>query len=200
MAKDKVSFTDHPRRQHAFLAMMLAGLEWKGDPENLLWECIPALTVYGTYDQLVAKGEIIRAAAIVNRDLPMDEEDRKRFAATLNELGGYILRLAVGAGQIEKKVSALGCRVSPKTGKVSFNRKGKQKGKGKDIVRKRIWEIYTENYREEYQAATTRRQLTIREAIGKHLSSHIDERELISDAKAGALIYDTIRKGEDRSK
>jgi hypothetical protein len=200
MAKDNVSFTDHPRRQRAILAMMLAGTEWRGDSEKLIWECIPALTVYGTYDQLVAKGEIIRTAAIVNRDLPMDEDDRKRFAASLNELGGYILRLAVGAGQIEKKLAALGCRVNPENGKVSFKRKGKQKGKGKDVVRKRIWEIYLEHYQEEYQAATTKRQHAIREAIGKHLSSNIDESELSPDADAGAIIYDTIRRGETRSK
>lgn len=198
MAKDKVHFTDPPRRQHAILAMMLAGSEWKGDPEKLLWECIPALTVYGTYEKLVAKGEIIRTAAIVNRDLPMDEDDRKRIAETLNELGGYILRLAVGAAKIKEQVTALGCRVNPETGKVSLRRNGK----GSDVVRKRIWKIYTENYREEYQAATTRRKLDIRVEIGgrSELANFLDEHELNPDADAGALIFDTIRKGEDRSK
>jgi hypothetical protein len=67
-------------------------------------------------------------------------------------------------------------------------------------VRKRIWEIYTESYREEYQAAPTKRQYAIRKAIGKRLSDHIDESEMTPDAKAGVLIYDTIRKGEARSK
>jgi len=195
MAKDKVSFTDHPRKQHALLAMSLAGVEWRGDPEKMLWECIAALTVYGTYDKLVEKGEAVRAAAIVNRDLPMDEEDRKRIAETLNELGGYILRLAVGAGKIEEKLKSLGCRVNP-DGRVTT----RQNSKGRDKVRERIWKIYTEGYREEYKKASTRRKFSIRAEIGKRpeLSTYVDERELKPDAKASALIYDTIRRGEAR--
>jgi hypothetical protein len=132
----------------------------------------------------------------------MDEEDRKRIAATLNELGGLILRYIADTERIEHKVSALGCRVNPETGKVSFNRKGKQRGKGKDVVRDRIWAIYAENYREEYQGATTRRKLGIRKEIGERpeLADYIDEHGLIPDADAGALIYDTIKKGENRPK
>jgi hypothetical protein len=197
MAKDKVSFTGHPRRQHALLALALSGVEWKGSPDKLLWECIAALGVYGPSARLKRRFDTVRAAALINRDLPMDGEDREKIAASLNELGGYILRLIGGMENIEKKISNLGCRVNPETGKVTF----KRGGKGKDVVRDRIWEIYTENYRKEYQAAT-RRQCAIRKEIGDRpeLANHIDERELIPDAKAGALIYDTIRRGEFRSK
>jgi hypothetical protein len=47
MAKEKVSFTDPPRIQRAGLALALAGTEWRGEPENLLWECIAALESTG---------------------------------------------------------------------------------------------------------------------------------------------------------
>lgn len=199
MAKDKTSQTDNFRTQRASLALALAGNEWGGDPDHLLMECIAAIGTFGTSEKLKRQFDAVREAAFINRDLPaMNEEDRKRQAASLNELGGYILALIARMERIESKVSAYGCRVDPETGQVSFRRRGG--GKGKDAVRKKIWEIYTENFREEYQTATTKRQYAIRKAIGKLLSDHIDESELIPDAKAGALIYDTIRKGEDRSK
>jgi len=196
MAKDKTSQTDNFRTQRASLALALAGNEWGGDPDNLLWECIAAIGTFGTSAKLKRQFDVVREVAFINRDLPaMNEEDRKRQAASLNELGGYILAPIARMERIEDKVSALGCRVNPETGKVST----KQKSKGRDKVRERILKIYTESYREEYQGATTKRQFAIRQAIGKRLSDHIDERELSPDANAGALIYDTIRKGEDHS-
>jgi len=198
MAKDKVSTTDHPRRMHALLALALSGVGWEGDPDNLLWECIATLGVYGTSEKLKEQFVTVQKAAIINRDLAMDDEDRKRFAATLNELGGYILRLIGGMENIKNTVENLGCRVNDKTGKLTL----KRNGKGPDVVRKRVLAIYTENYRKEYQGATTRRQYAIRKEIGERpeLTSYIDESELTPDAKAGTLIYDTIRKGENRSK
>jgi len=42
--------------------------------------------------------------------------------------------------------------------------------------------------------------LSRRREIGKRLSSYIEGRELIPDAKVTALIYDTIREGEARKR
>ena len=111
----------------------------------------------------------------------------------------------MGAGKIEEKVKALGCRVNPETGKVST----RQNSKGRDVVRARIWKIYAEHYRAEYRAAEKlpparrkRRQYAIRKEIGKRpeLTSFVDEHELRPDADAKALVYDTIRRGESSSK
>jgi|GEM_PF-5963828 len=201
MAKDKVSFTDHPRRRHAILAMMLSEAEWTGNPEKLLWGGIAAIGVYGTSAKLKRQFDTVREVAFINRDLPMDEDERKKIAASLNGLGGYIKRLVVGAERIEKHVASLGCRVNAETGKVST----KQNSKGRDVVRERIWKIYSENYRKDYRFGdkkASRKQFAIRQEIGKlpALTSFIDESELRPDAKVECLIYDTIRRGEDRSK
>jgi hypothetical protein len=145
MKKETITSVKDIRETRAMLALSLAWQEWGGDPENLLWECIGALTRWGTYDKWVEKGEIVREAAIINRDLPINEDNRKRIATSLNELGGYILQMTVGAGKIEEKVKALGCRVNP-DGRVTT----RQKSKGRDKVRERILKIFSEDYRTEY--------------------------------------------------
>jgi hypothetical protein len=38
MAKDKILPDSLFRDRHAFFAMALSGVEWKGPPDKLLWE------------------------------------------------------------------------------------------------------------------------------------------------------------------
>jgi hypothetical protein len=90
MTKEKVSFPDHPRIQPASLALTLAGTEWGGDPEHLLWECIAAIGTYGTSAKLKSQFDAVRAVAFIIRDLPrVDKEGRKRLAESLNESKTY---------------------------------------------------------------------------------------------------------------
>lgn len=77
--------------------------------------------MYGTSGKLERElGEIQRAANIA-RELPMNEDDRKRFIAVIEELEGYIGRLAAQMKKVEAVLEKEGCRINHKNGRVSFN-------------------------------------------------------------------------------
>ena len=197
MTRDKILPDADPRVFRAFFALVTRGRV--RDVRGLEWTALnlrAAVKRYGPPGQLEQQLDDVQRAANVARDLPMDEKDRKRILASIMELGEYIRRLLEDIKEVGNALEQLGYRFNRKTGEISSRRPGK----GRNLEREMVWAIYAENFRDEYLGATLNRRRAIRREIGKRLSSYIEGRELIPDAKVTALIYDTIREGEARKR
>jgi hypothetical protein len=189
MAKDRIHLPDD-MGMNALLSSIVGGNIRAKNRQRKAMYLISTISRYGTSEQLKRKYDAVREAAIINRDLPMDEEDRKRFAAVFNELGNYIRSLAGQMVKVETELEKEGFRVNHETGRVSFRRDGI----GRDVVREEIWTIYKSKYQSQGNTPG------VRKLIAKELSSYIDKKELSINADSGAIIYDAIRRRESHSK
>ncbi len=153
-----------PRENLASVWLYLYGAEgmvWGGniagrDVETLLAP-MAFLQVYGTSVELEAKFQEVRAGAIVNRDLPMNDDDRKRFAASFNELAAYIASLVQRAKAAESLLAAYGQKIDPKTRKATEAKRGRR---GRNLLAECAWSIYTAKYQSKGNTFNTRRKIS----------------------------------------
>lgn len=164
------------------------GMVWGGNVAGHNIETLLApmafLQVYGTPAELEARFQAVRAAAIVNRYLPMNDDDRKRFAASFNELAAYIGLLAQRAKVAESFLAAYGRKINPKTRKVTEAKRGHR---GRDLLGEMVWDIYSKNQKKGNTP-------TVRRKISRELSAYFGESEL--SEKSEAPIYLAIYNRE----
>jgi hypothetical protein len=170
-------------RRWILAAVAGGNIRVSGDPRKKALHLLAALRRYGTSEQLKQKYDAIQEAATINRNLPMNEDDRKRIATSFNELGAYLRRLAASMVMVEAEVVKEGFRVNLETGRVSF----KRDGKGRDVIRAEIWDIFEKKYRKRGNIDFV--HMHIRKELGRFLPP---------ESLPNGFIYDTIDKGIKR--
>jgi hypothetical protein len=155
---------------------------------NALIAPIKVLKVYGSSEELKRKHEDVLQAAIVNRDLPMDDGNRARFASCFDELAEHLRFLAKVAHDAETLLSDMGWKFDPEKKKV------RQKGRrhrGKDFFSEIVWAFYAARYSDKGNTAPVRRKLS--RELAKYFYES-DKSEL--SPASGALIYAAIYNRE----